>query len=115
MAREERHVPPGQPPIPNRDIGFAHVVMQIQNITEKTATLIVQSIEVCTVFGGRVQLSSQHPQTIHLHPLENSTLDFHLTNKTGYSWGDRVKAIIRYQIQEQIQTIESAPVIIERL
>lgn len=114
-ARDERHLPPGQRPTSDRDIGFADVFVQLQNTTEQTATVIIQSIEIRNAFGGRVQLISQTPQTVHLHPLENSSLDFHLTNKTGYSRGDRVKAVIHYQIQDQIQTIESAPVVIERL
>lgn len=115
MAREERHLPPGQPPTLDRNVGFADVFMQIQNTTDENATLIIQSIEIRNAFGGRVQLISQSPQTIHLHPLENSALDFHLTNQTGYGRGDRVKAIIRYQIQDQTQVIESDPVTIERL
>jgi hypothetical protein len=61
MAREEGHMPPGQSPMPDRDIGFADVFIQIQNTTGENATLIIQSIEIRNAVGGRVQLISQSP------------------------------------------------------
>lgn len=113
IAREEKSLPPGQPPTPNRDIGFASVFLRIENAKEADAKLVIKSIQI--VSNGSVQMASQAPQEILLRPLENSQNEFDLTNKTGYSRPNKVKAVITYQVQDREQVIESSPVEVVRL
>lgn len=51
---------------------------------------------------------------VELKPLENSVIDIHLTNKTGYLGQERVKALVTYQIGNQMEKIESEAVDIGR-
>ncbi len=115
LAREERRLPSGATPDPNRDIGFASVFLRIENTKEENATVIVKNIEIRNRSDGGLQMASQFPQTIYLKPLENSENVFHLTNKTGYLGKDRVKALVTYQIGERVYILESDPVEVERL
>lgn len=110
QAREEIQPPVGIPPRPNRDIGFATVFLRVENPKQEDATLIVKSVEIRNVSDGARQDFSQPAQAINLRPLENSELAFHLTNKTGYSGQDRVKAVVTYEVGEQLLVIESDPV-----
>jgi hypothetical protein len=116
VARErKKNFFSGQSPQPNRDIGFASVFLRIENPNEENANLVIQSIEVRNASDGKVQMTSQAPEEIHLKPLENYENVFSLTNKTGYSGHNRVKAVITYEIQGRVQVIESSPVEVDRL
>lgn len=110
MAREEKLPPLGQPPKPNRDIGFADVFLTVENTKEAKTTLVIEKIQIQDAINGSLQLVSQNPEAIHLNPLENSVNDFHLTNKTGYATKGQVKAIVTYRINDQVQVIQSAAV-----
>lgn len=114
LAREEKSPPPGKAPTSNRDIGFASVFIRLENTQEKDTNLIIKSIKIQSVADGSLQMASQYPQEIRLKPLENSENAFHLTNKTGYSRQGQVKAVITYQLGDQVSVIESSPVEVER-
>ncbi len=114
LAREEKRLPLGQLPDPNRAIGFASVFLRIENSNEEDANLVIQKIEIRNASDGTVQAFSQLPQEIRLRPLENAENVFHLTNQTGYLGQGNVKAVITYQIGSQMYVIESAPVDVER-
>lgn len=114
MAREENRPPLGVPRNSNRDIGFASVFLRIENTGEKNANLVIQKIEIRNASDGKIQKFSQSPQEIRLHPLENSENAFYLTNKTGYSGQDKVKAVVTLKIGFQVSVIESEPVAVER-
>jgi hypothetical protein len=114
LVREERISPPGIPPQANRDIGFASVFIHLENHCEENVTFVIQKIEIRNVSDGRLQAFSQPPQEIQLKPLEISEVVFHLTNKTGYSGQDKVKAIVTYQIGDRVNVIESEPVEVNR-
>jgi hypothetical protein len=110
LAKEEKHPPLGVPQQPNRDIGFASVFLRLENQKTENVELIIQKIEIRNVSNGRIQMVSQQPEKIHLHPLENSENAFQLTNKTGYGGQKKVQAVITYQLGSQIYVIESEPV-----
>jgi len=88
--------------------------MELENTQETDAKVMIQSVQVRNAITGGVQLESQKPQSIHLHPLEISANQFQLTNRSGYSQFGKVKAIITDQIGNQKNTIESAPVEVEQ-
>ena len=114
MAREERSLPSGLKPTSDRDIGFAAVFVELENTQETDTQVVIQSVQIRNTITGGIQLESQKPQSIHLHPLEISANQFQLMNKLGYSRLGKVKAIITYQIGNQKSTIESAPVEVEQ-
>jgi hypothetical protein len=114
QAREEKTPPDGVPNQQNRDIGFASVFLRLENAKEEDVSLTVQRIEIRNTADGNVQLSDSSPQQIRLRPLENSEVVFHLTNKTGYSKHNQVKAVISYTIGDRLQVIESTSVEVER-
>lgn len=114
LAREEKSPPPGKAPTSNRDIGLASVFIRLENTQEKDINLIIKSIQIQSVADGSVQMASQSPQEVRLRPLENSENVFHLTNKTGYSGRGQVKAVITYQLEDQVAVIESSPVEVKR-
>lgn len=114
LAREEKSPPPGKAPTSNRAIGLASVFIRLENTQEKDINLIIKSIQIQSVADGSVQVASQSPQEVRLRPLENSENVFHLTNKTGYSGQGQVKAVITYQLEDQVAVIESSPVEVKR-
>lgn len=114
LAREEKSPPPGLPDSPDRPIGFAAVFLQLENPQQTDVTVEIQRIEIRNAQTGNVQLEQTTPQTIRLRPLENSTNDFHLTNRSGYIATGPVKAIVTYQIAGKTQVIESSAIEIER-
>lgn len=114
QAREEKNLPSGGQSIPNKEIGFASVFLRLENTQESNVNLIVKNIEIRNTSDEKIQIKKTSPQKINLKPLENSEEVFHLTNKTGYSEKNRVKAVITYQIGEKSQKIESKPIEIER-
>jgi hypothetical protein len=113
-AREEKRQPIGQALTPNRDIGFASVFLRLENPKQKDVNLIIKSIQIQNISDGSLQMISQSPQEIRLRPLENSENAFHLKNKTGYSGLGQVKAVITYQVGDQVAIIESNPVEVNR-
>ena len=104
----------GIPPQGNRDIGFATVFVSLENHDLKNQTVIIKKIEVRNVSDRKLQSFSFQPKQIELKPLENSVIDIHLTNKIGYAGKDQVKAIITYQIGEEVNKIESEAVDVDR-
>lgn len=94
---------------------FASVFLRIENTKKENAHLVMQSIEIRNATDGRVQMANQNPQEIRLKPLEKYENVFRLTNKTGYSGRDRVKAVISYKIKDRVHIIESSPVEVDRL
>lgn len=114
QAREEKSLPPGATPHLNRDIGFASVFVNLENLREVDTTLIINNIEIRNLADNQLQIARSMPDEIVLKPLEKSEQVFHLTNKTGYSQNDRVKAIITYQIGARKEVIESESTKIER-
>lgn len=114
QAREEKNLPLGATPNSNRDIGFASVFLRLENPQEADVNLTIKNIEIRNISDNKVQIAQSSPQEIILKPLENSEEVFRLTNKTGYSKNNQVKAVITYQIGEQKQVIESKVTEIER-
>lgn len=114
QAREEKKLPLGATPNPNRNIGFASVFIRLENPHEADVNLTIKNIEIRNTSDKKVQMAQSSPQEILLKPLENSEEVFRLTNKTGYSKNNKVKAVITYQIGEQEEIIESKPTEIER-
>ena len=114
QAREEKKLPLGATPNPNRDIGFASVFIRFENPQEADVNLTIKKIEIRNTSDNKVQMVQSSPQKIIFKPLENSEEVFHLTNKTGFSQKNQVKAFITYQIGEQVDVIESKPSEIER-
>lgn len=113
IAREEKLPPLGIPQNPNRNIGFASVLVRLENHQTKNNTLTLKKIEIREVKTGKIQPFNWKSQTIELKPLENSELLFQSANKTGYSLPEKMKAIITYQINGQTRVIESEPVEIQ--
>lgn len=107
ISREQKTPPLGVAKKPNRDIGFASVFLRLENKLLDNVTVSIKSIEIRNVGDGKVQNFHQPPQEIHLKPLENSEIVLHLTNKTGYFGHQQVKAVVTYQIKEQVTVIES--------
>jgi len=114
LAREEKLPSIGVRPNPNRDIGFATVFLSLENHQEKNQTITIQNIEIQSKSGTQLQPFVFESRQVELKPLENSVIDIHLTNKTGYLGQERVKAIVTYQIDNQVGKIESEAVDIDR-
>ncbi|WP_236630661.1 hypothetical protein [Aphanizomenon flos-aquae] len=114
LSQENKLPPLGIPPQRNRDIGFATVFVSLENHQMKNQTVIIENIEVRNISDHKLQSFSFQPKQIELKPLENSVIDIHLTNKTGYSGKDQVKAIITYQVGEEVNKIESQAVEVDR-
>ena len=113
--------PKGVRPQPNRDIGFASVFLRIENTKEENTILTIKNVEIRNASDGTVQAFSRPPQEIHsipeeirLTPLANAEIGFHFTNKTGYLGQDKVRAIVTYQIGEQVSVVMSDPVEVNR-
>ncbi|GET41149.1 hypothetical protein [Microseira wollei] len=121
LAREDRMPPKGVRPQPNRDIGFASVFLRIENLRREDTTLTIRNVEIRNVSDNTLQVFSRPPQEIHsipeeirLTPLANAEIGFHFTNKTGYVGQDRVRAVVTYQIGEQVSVVMSDPVEVNR-
>jgi hypothetical protein len=113
IAREEKNAPIGTTVKSNRNIGFASVFLSLENQNLADANFVIKSIEIRDISNNSLQDFKSSCQTVKLKPLENSTVAFHLTNKTGYKMG-KVKAIIKYQLGQQIKVIESGAVDIDK-
>jgi hypothetical protein len=115
VAREEKNPPRGQPHTPNRDIGFATVFIRSENHKEEDSKITIMNIQIVNVSDSKLQDFKYPQKEIMLHPLENSEQAFEIKNKTGYSGNDQVKAVVTYQIDNQVSSITSEPVTIYRL
>lgn len=106
LAREEINPPVGQSSTPNRDIGFATVFLSLENQQKADSKIKILSISIINT-DNKIQNFDFPTKEIILRPLENSEQAFYMTNKTGYSDSDKVKALVTYQIGEQLSTVVS--------
>jgi hypothetical protein len=113
-AREEKHPPKGVEPQADRDIGFATVVLRLDNPYQETISLTIHKIEIRNVSDHRVQPFNYSPQEILLAPLENGEFAFQSTNKTGYVGRDLVEAVVTYRVGNRTKVVVSEPVEIDR-
>ena len=114
IAREENLPPLGVPIDPQRNIGFASVFLGLENPQLTPVTVTVTKVEIRSLSSGKLQNFQHSTQEIKLKPLENSQVVLQLTNKIGYIGSDKVKAIVTYNIAENISIIESEPVEVSR-
>jgi hypothetical protein len=114
IAREEIRPPLGISPQPNRDIGFASIFVNLENHQDINQSVTIQKIEIRNIGDNRLQFFTFESRRIELKPLENSVIDIQLTNKTGYVGQGKVKAIVTYQVGNQVEKIESEVVDIDR-
>ena len=114
LAREEKLPSIGIRPDANRDIGFATVLLTLENHQEKHQTIIIQNIEIYSIADNQLQPFAFTSKQIDLRPLENAMIDMHLTNKTGYLGQERVKAVVTYKIGDRLDKVESESADIER-
>jgi hypothetical protein len=114
IARDDHSLPTGIIRQANRDIGRATIFVSLENHQKISQTFIIQNIEIRNSSNNFVQPFVFEPKQIELKPLENSVIDVHLTNKTGYVGQDRVKAIVTYKIGDQVNVIESKVVDVDR-
>jgi hypothetical protein len=114
ISTEEKKPPIGTTVKPNRDIGFASVFLSLENQNLADANFVIKSIEIRNVSDNSLQNFQSICETVKLKPLENSTVAFNLTNKTGYKTNGKVKAIIKYQLGSQIKKVESPAVEVDK-
>jgi len=106
-AREEQVPPRGIPLQADRDLAFADVFVRLQNPQTQVVRLTLEKIDICNIPSNQLQDFSFSAQPVELKPLENSELVFHLSNKTGYTGGHQVKAVLTYRVSDQRYMIES--------
>jgi len=114
VAREEIRSPSGIPPQLDRDIGFASVFLSLENYRETNKIVTIQNVEIQNASDSKMKHFDFKPRLIELKPLENSIVDIHLRNKTGYDGKYLVKVIVTYKIDGIIETIESKAVEVNR-
>lgn len=110
IAREEKLPPVGISAQSDRDIGFADVLVRLENPKNATIQVVFEKIEICNVSTSTLENFSFSSQTVELKPLENTELVFHLKNKTGYLQKGKVKAILSYHFANNEYVIESEAV-----
>jgi hypothetical protein len=113
IAREEKTPPIGQPSNSNRDIGFASVSLRLNNHREVESQMTVIGISIVDT-NNQIEEFEFTKREIKLRPLENLEEVLQLRNKRGYITGDRVKAVITYQIGDHVGFMESETVEIVR-
>ncbi|MHC5731260.1 MAG: hypothetical protein ACYTXY_45650, partial [Nostoc sp.] len=89
---------------------FASVFIRLENPQTNSVTVKISEVEICNLLDGKLQNFQSQYKEIELKPLENSELVVELTNKSGYTGHDRVKAVVTYHIGNQSKTIESEAV-----
>ncbi len=114
LSQENKLSPLGVPPEPNRDIGIATVFLTLENHQQKNQTVMIEKIEIRNIGDRKLQPFAFKRRKIELKPLENAVVDIRLTNKTGYVGNDQVKAVITYKIENQVNVIESKPVVVQK-
>jgi hypothetical protein len=115
QVRDAQRPPVGKPVLADRDIGFADVVLQLENHREEQTTVVIDSIQIHEADTDRIYMATQIPKTIHLGPLEYSAQDVHLTNKTGFPGQGGVQAKVTLTIAGQRSTVMSSIVTVDRL
>ncbi|WP_334949428.1 hypothetical protein [Nostoc sp.] len=110
IARQENLPPLGIPHNPQRNIGFASVFIRLENPQTNSVTIKISQVEIRNLLDGKLQNFQFQYKEIELKPLENSEIVVELTNKSGYTGHDRVKAVVTYHIENQSKTIESEAV-----
>ncbi|MEH2327188.1 MAG: hypothetical protein V7K32_27225 [Nostoc sp.] len=110
IARQENLPPLGIVHNPQRNIGFASVFIVLQNSQTHTVIVKISKVEVRNVLDGKLQNFQSQYKEIELKPLENSEILVELTNKSGYTGRDRIKAVVTYNIDNESNTIESVAV-----
>lgn len=110
IAREENLPPLGVPIDLHRNIGFASVFLRLENPQLISVTVRVTKVEIRSLSNGELQSFQHSLQEVQLKPLENSEVVLQLTNKSGYTAKDQVKAIVTYQVGDITSIIESEPV-----
>ena len=110
IARQENLPPLGIPHEPQRNIGLASVFILLENPQTNSVTVKISKVEIRNLLDGKLQNFQSHYKEIELKPLENSEILVELTNKSGYTGHDRVKAVVTYHIENQSKTIESEAV-----
>jgi hypothetical protein len=115
-AREERRLPAGLKPTNDRDRAFATVFIEFENTSpNRTKIVQIQQVQVRKPFDLRSQLSLPQPLTMTLQPLEVSAQSIHLHDRALFhGWGDRVQAVVTYQIDGKTFTATSEAVAIEQ-
>jgi|GEM_PF-1568619 len=114
LAREENLAPLGISPNSNRDIGFASVFLNVENLREQESSFVIKNIEIRSASNIQLENFTYKTQVFQLKPLEKSQIVIHLTNTTGFSSQDFVRVIISYQINSQVNIIESELVKVNR-
>ncbi len=114
VCREQLSPPSGAAHQPNRDIGFALVLVNLENLQEVPQTVVIQEINIQNSSDGRPQFFSFEPRVISLHPLEHALIDIHLSNPIGYGTQMSMTAIVTYKINGQAYIIQSESVDVDR-
>lgn len=115
VAREDRLPPLGLPPNPNREIGFATVVVHLDNPQDARQVVTLEAIDILSEPEQQPQPFVFKPRTLELKPMERSVVDIHLSNRTGFPAKGRVKAFVRYHLGSgPVATVASEAVAIER-
>jgi hypothetical protein len=112
IAWEEKSLPLGSKPDPQREIGFASVVIALENRSQHLVPVTIQQVQVRNLFG--VQLTATQPITLALRPLERVDYPIRLTNKTGFSGFGQVRAIATLNINGETQVVESDAIAVQR-
>ena len=110
IAREQNLPPLGVPVDPQRNIGFASVLIRLENPQITPTTVTITKVEIRNLSDGKLQDFQQISQEIQLKPLENSEVVLQLANKSGYAGEDKIKAIVTYKIENQSSILESEAV-----
>lgn len=107
IAKEEINSPTGGIYHSDRDIGFISIFLNLENHHTVSQNVEIQNVEIYNGSSQPLRSFVFEPRAVTLNPLEHSQLVFHLSNKTGFSEQEQVKAIVLYKVQEQNYTIES--------
>ncbi len=118
QAREERNPPLGRPSRQrpaqtDRPIGFAEVFIRLENPSEQDLQIRLQRIDILSQDGQRQPFTSEAKE-IRLRPLENAEHLIRLTNLSGYSSPQPVRAVITYSLQGKTYRAETVAVAIDR-
>ncbi|MFN7677318.1 MAG: hypothetical protein ACK5QW_01825 [Cyanobacteriota bacterium] len=115
LAREDRLAPLGLPPDPHRAIAFATVVVRLDNQRPSPQAVTLHAIEIRGEPQHHLEPFAFTPRIIDLKPLERAVVDIHLSMRTGFLAQGPVKAIVRYQLEQEPEvSVASEAVPIER-
>jgi hypothetical protein len=103
-AYEDKVPPPGASI--NHPVGHAVVRLRIKNLTQNNIKVSLKKIEICQTDNKRV-LMSQSANPVNLGGLQIQEQGFHLTNPKGFMGLKKVKAVVTYQLDSKIYTVES--------